>query len=174
MLPDNITTERLIIRPFQLSDIQDSYEMNLDPLVSKYTGDGGIVSYDEIERRIKQDVFGDYEKYGFGRMAVELKTSGEFIGFCGLKYLEDLKRIDLGYRLKSVHWGKGYATEAAKAILKSADANPDTQEIIALVLPENKSSINVLHKLNFRYESIYTEDNLTAHLYTRTAHSQPA
>jgi len=82
-----IETERLLIRPFKMEDIEPSYVMNLDAEVSKYTGDGGVVSKKEIERRIVENVFGDYEKYGFGRLAVELKGENKFIGFAGLKYL---------------------------------------------------------------------------------------
>ena len=68
-----IETERLLIRPFSLDDIEPSYAMNLDIEVSKYTGDGGVVSKKEIRRRIIEDVFGDYEKHGFGRLALNLK-----------------------------------------------------------------------------------------------------
>ncbi len=97
--PDTIETARLILRPFTLDDIAPSYEMNLDARISKYTGDGGIVSLEETERRIKGDVLGDYAKYGYGRWAVELKCEKKFIGFAGLKYLDDLDEVDLGYRL---------------------------------------------------------------------------
>ena len=90
-----IETERLLIRPFSLDDIEASYAINLDAEVSKYTGDGGIVSKAEIERRIKEDVFVDYEKYGYGRLAVELKGENKFIGFTGLNYLDDLDEVDI-------------------------------------------------------------------------------
>jgi len=93
-----IETERLLIRPFKMEDIEPSYTMNLDTEVSRYTGDGGVVSKKEIERRIVENVFGDYEKHGFGRLAVELKEENKFIGFTGLKYIEDMDEVDLGYR----------------------------------------------------------------------------
>ena len=68
--------------------------MNLDAEVSKYTGDGGVVSKEEIERRITENVLGDYKKYGYGRLAVELKEENKFIGFTGLKYLDDMDEVD--------------------------------------------------------------------------------
>lgn len=161
-----IETERLIIRPFEEKDIEPSYQMNLDKEVSKYTGDGGVVSYSEIDRRIRENVFGDYKKYGYGRMAVELKSTGEFIGFCGLKYLEDMNEVDLGYRFMSEHWGKGYATESSKAVLEYGFNELKLNRIIALVLPENKGSIHVLEKLGFEFEKEIIEDKQPAFQYS--------
>lgn len=89
-----IETDRLIIRPFTLADIEPPYQMNLDEEVSRYTGDGGVVSKQEIERRITENVFSDYEKFGYGRLAVELKEEHVFIGFTGLKYLNDMDVVD--------------------------------------------------------------------------------
>lgn len=126
--------------------------MNLDPEITKYTGDGGVVNLKEIERRISEDVMGDYRKYGFGRMAVELKAKSSFIGFCGLKYLPELDEVDIGYRFTREYWGHGFATEAGKAILKYGFEKFKFDRIIGLVLPGNSTSINVLDKLGFEYE----------------------
>lgn len=161
-----IETERLIIRPFSVDDIEPSYAMNLDAEVSKYTGDGGIVTKEEIERRIIEDVFGDYEKHGFGRLAVELKGRNKFIGFTGLKYLEDMGEVDLGYRFMKKYWGKGIATESAKACVNLGFETLGLKKMIAIVLPENSSSIRVLEKLNFKYEKDIVEDNQLAKLYS--------
>ena len=161
-----IETERLLIRPFTIHDIESAYEMNLDQEVSKYTGDGGVVSKTEMERRIKEDVIGDYEKYGFGRLAVVLKEENKFIGFAGLKYLDDLKEVDLGYRFMSKYWGKGFATESAKACIELGFKTLDLNKLIAMVLPENLASIRVLEKLKFSYEREIMEDNLLAKLYS--------
>lgn len=147
-----IETDRLLLRPFTLDDIEPSYELNLDPEVSRYTADGGIVSKDEIEKRIIKDVLGDYQKYGYGRFAVEEKASGHFIGFAGLKYLPDMEETDLGYRFMRSYWGQGLATEAGTACLKFGFDSLHLQRIIALVLPQNIASIRVLEKLAFKYE----------------------
>lgn len=154
----HIETERLILRPFELSDIEASFQMNLDKEVSKYTGDGGVVDMAEMERRIKGDVLGDYAKYGFGRLAVSLKETGKFIGFAGLKYLEDFEEVDLGYRFMSAYWGMGLATEAGKACIKFGFESLKLNEIVAFVLPENIGSIRVLEKLGFKYDSEILEE----------------
>ncbi|WP_306644083.1 GNAT family N-acetyltransferase [Sanyastnella coralliicola] len=160
-----ISTERLLIRPFTLDDIEASYQMNLDAEVSKYTGDGGVVSKQEIERRITEDVLGDYTKHGFGRLVVELKATQEFIGFTGLKYIPELNEVDLGYRLMSQHWGKGYATESAKAAIELGFEKLGLKSIIATVLPDNQGSIKVLNKLNFQFEKEIEEEGESVHLY---------
>lgn len=155
-----------MIRPFSRDDIEPSYLMNLDTEVSRYTGDGGIVTKEEIERRIIEDVFGDYEKHGFGRLAVELKEENKFIGFTGLKYLEDLDEIDLGYRFMKAYWGKGFATESAIASVQFGFKTLKLKKIIAMVLPENTASVRVLEKLNFKYERDIIERDQVAKLYS--------
>lgn len=160
-----IETERLLIRPFTLEDIEPSYQMNLDAEVSKYTGDGGVVSKLEIERRITENVLGDYKTHGFGRLAVVYKANNQFIGFTGLKYLDDLKEVDLGYRFMKAYWGLGIATEAAKASLELGFKVLGLNQIIAMVLPQNTGSIRVLEKLNFTYEKDILEDGQLAKLY---------
>ena len=153
------------MRPFDLLDIDDSYLMNLDPEVSRYTGDGGVVSKQEVERRIREDVMGDYQKHGFGRLAVGLKGGPRFIGFAGLKYLEDLKEVDLGYRFIKDHWGKGYATEASHALVKFGFDQLKLERIIAMVLPDNLASIRVLEKTGMSYDKEIIEDGERVLLY---------
>lgn len=160
-----IETERLLIRPFTQEDIEPSYQMNLDAEVSQYTGDGGVVSRAEIERRITENVLGDYKKYGFGRLAVEWKATRQFIGFTGLKYLDDLDEVDLGYRFLKAYWGKGIATESAQVCVQYGFERLQLQRIIAMALPENKASIHVLKKLGFTYEKEIEEEGLLAQQY---------
>ena len=160
-----IQTERLILRKFTLEDVEPSYQMNLDPRVSEFTGDGGVQSRDVVHKRIKNDVLGDYAKYGFGRLAVCLKSTGEFIGFAGLKYLDDMQEVDLGYRLAFDHWGKGLATEACKPLVEHGFKELNLNKIMALVIPENKASVRVLEKLGFEFEKIILTEGIEAAYY---------
>ena len=166
-LPDLfIETERLLIRPFTMADIEPAYQMNLDADVSRFTGDGGVVSRDEMERRIVEDVLGDYNRYGFGRLAVEWKGTNRFIGFTGLKYLEDLDEVDLGYRFMSAYWGKGIATESGRACVDLGFGQLGLNKLIAMVLPENTGSIRVLDKLDFTFAQEHMEDQQLVHVYS--------
>lgn len=160
-----IETERLFLRHFTMDDVRSAYAMDSDPRVTKYTGDGGAVSRVEVERRIREDVLGDYEKYGYGRWAVELKADNHFIGFAGLKYISDMKMVDLGYRLIPEVWGRGLATEAGKACVDYGFSSLNLKEISAMVLPENISSIRVLEKLGFHFVDWIVEDGMQIKLY---------
>ena len=162
---ETIETERLILRPFNLNDIEPSYELNLDPEITRYTNDGGVKSYETIKYLIQDVVMGDYEKHGFGRFAVDLKDNNEFIGFTGLKYIPELDEVDLGYRFKRKYWGMGIATESGIASLKFGFETLDLKEIIAMALPGNIGSIRVLEKLNFHLTEQFEEENILINKY---------
>lgn len=85
----SIKTDRCNLRPFTLADIKPSYRINLDPDVTRYTNDGGVKTLPQMRETIANNVLSDYEKYGFGRFAVEDQATGNFIGFSGLKFIED-------------------------------------------------------------------------------------
>jgi RimJ/RimL family protein N-acetyltransferase len=160
-----IETERLILRPFREDDIESSYLMNLDPELSRYTGDGGVLSREEIEMRIRKNVFGDYEKYGYGRFAVDWKQTGEFIGFSGLKFLTERNATDLGYRFRRDIWGRGIATEAGKASIHFGFQELCLDKIIGQVIRANTASVRVLEKLGFSYDSSFRLEGVECDLY---------
>lgn len=151
-----LETARLQLGEFTLDDVDDMYKIHCDPEVTRYTGEGELTSREEIERRITKDVLGDYRKYGYGRWAVIYKADGRLIGFAGLKYLEDMDEIDLGYRFARAYWGMGLATEAAQAVLDYGFRNLGMSRIIGMVMPENKASIRVLEKVGMRFEKLTT------------------
>ena len=153
-----IETERLTLRRHTIDDVEGAYQVNLDPKVSKYTGDGGVKTREEIRHILQTTSLADYEKYGFGRMAVIYKPENKYIGFCGLKYLEDLKTVDIGYRFASDYWGKGIATESARPFIKYGFETLKLPEIIGLVMPENKASSNVLIKLGLQFVETFDYD----------------
>ncbi|GAB5416568.1 MAG: GNAT family N-acetyltransferase [Crocinitomicaceae bacterium] len=163
-----LETERLLLRPFRIEDVPSWYIINKDPEITRYTGDGGVVSKEEIERRIREHVLGDYSKYGFGRWAVVHKENDELIGFAGLKYMPDLDVVDLGYRFKQDYWGQGIATEASRASLKFGFETLGLTQIVAYILPENVGSEKVLKKLNFSFVRSIVEEGELEHEYVLT------
>ncbi len=160
-----IQTERLLLRPFTPADIEPSYQVNLDPLVSRYTHDGGVKTLEEIDHTIRTNVLGDYQKYGFGRFAVIHKHDNRFIGFAGLKYLPDLDQVDIGYRFHSHYWGQGIATECGQVILPFGFDVLGLDHIIGQILPENEASRRVLEKLHFSFEKEFVEEGVTVHQF---------
>lgn len=125
-------------------DACDFYELNLDPEVIKYTGDQDFGSIEEAEKFLEN--YKAYEKNGFGRWAVIEKGSSKFVGWCGLKLNEE-NLIDIGFRFKREDWGKGYATESAKACLKYGFEELNLKLIIARTSKQNYSAQKVLEKI---------------------------
>lgn len=160
-----LETERLLLRPFTPGDAKAAWEMNLDPEVSRYTGDGGVGSLEEMQEILRTTTLADYERHGFGRHAVIRKGDGRFIGFCGLKFLEDMQEVDLGYRFLREYWGRGIATESGRAALDFGFRQLGLQRIIGLVMPQNAASVRVLEKLGFEFEQAVVTCGLDAHCY---------
>lgn len=160
-----IETPRLILRPFTQADIQPSFEMEQNPDISKYTMDGGVKTLQQVSKLINRVINEDYVKYGFGRLAIEYKATGEFIGFSGLKYMLEMDEVDLGYRIRKDLWGKGIATEAATASLQFGFEELGLEKIIAFIIPENVKSKRVLEKLGFSYTQDFYEDGVLEHKY---------
>ncbi len=160
-----IKTENLILRPFELKDITPTLEMEQNPAINQYTNDGGIKTKAEVTQLLETLIKVDYKIYGFGRFALELKATGAFIGFCGLKFLKETNEVDLGYRLKMKYWGMGLATEAARASVKFGFDTLQLAKIVAFILPENKPSQRVLEKLDFVWEEELMEEGELIHKF---------
>lgn len=153
-----LETERLILRETVVEDAPDLYEMDADPEVQQYTGDVLPTSVEDIFERISN--YADYKKYGFGRWTTVLKDTNEIIGWCGLKYMDDINEVDLGYRWKPKHWGKGYATEASLACLEYGFNELKLDQIVAQAMEENIASIRVMEKIGMTYwKQLHTEEN---------------
>lgn len=145
-----LETERLYLREFTIADTQNLIDLNSDPEVTRYTGDGPVKDLDEAKTLLTDIILPQY-KNKIGRWAVHLKSTDEFIGWCGIKYLEELKEFDLGYRFFKKHWGKGYATEAAKAVMSYGINVLKLNEIVARASVDNHNSIKVLEKVGLKF-----------------------
>lgn len=179
-----IVTERLILREFEPSDASRYIAMETNPQVTRWLGTPPPTTQPAavVARR-------DFEKYlftrdvrGFTTLAVELRATGEFIGYVGIIPLpmqgarvpidgtDDnpsqparnhlfehsiYDRAELFYVLDEPAWGHGYATEAGSGMLEYATKSLKLPEIYAIVLPQNPASASVLSKLGF--EQVGTE-----------------
>jgi RimJ/RimL family protein N-acetyltransferase len=148
-----IETERLLLREFDEADVSSFYLLGSDPAVMRFLGDR-LTSIEQALEVLRTRPIADYRKHGYGRWACIDKASGELIGFSGLKYLDDLQEVDLGYRFLPAYWGRGLATESGRAVLDYGFAKLGLPEIIGLVAPENSASVRVLEKLGFAFVRI--------------------
>ncbi|MBL7890953.1 MAG: GNAT family N-acetyltransferase [Bacteroidia bacterium] len=145
-----LETERLYLRAFIIEDAPLLIDLNSDPEVTRYTGDGPVANIKEAERILKEIILPQYPNK-IGRWAVHLKANEEFIGWCGIKFIQEDNEYDLGYRFYKKHWGKGYATESANAVMDYAKNNLQLEEIIGRAAIENTASIHVLKKMGMTY-----------------------
>lgn len=153
-----IETERLLLRTFTKKDATLIYQLNLDPEVIRFTLDS-LRNIDHAKEVLENTILPQYSLYNHGRWAVHLKPGREFIGWCGLKtrpepHLTDDgqgNETDLGYRFIQAAWGRGYATEAAKACIQYGFEKLNIPRLVGRALPGNKASIRVLEKCGMKY-----------------------
>jgi RimJ/RimL family protein N-acetyltransferase len=153
-----LETERLLLRELTEADAENVYLLNRSPSVTRYVGEPTLANPAEALTILRTRILPQYQLYGVGRWAVVLRDRAEFIGWCGLKYLPEADEYDLGYRFIESAWGKGYATEAAQAVLQHVAARLHDKRIVGKAMLENRGSIRVLEKLGLRFES-YGQDH---------------
>jgi len=142
-----LTTERLILRPFTAADEAAYADIMTQPNVFRYLGTGQGIPREQMGRMIEswQSTWG----HGLGVYAVIERESGNLIGHCGVRGLP-CGRTEILYAYDEKSWGKGYATEAAKAVLQAHPIRP----LIAVSYPENPASIGVIKKLGFCHAGV--------------------
>jgi RimJ/RimL family protein N-acetyltransferase len=152
-----LRTARLAMRELTAADAADLARLNEHPNVARFTGDrpiDAVGALDVIERIIAPQ----YRAHGVGRWAVVRIADGAFIGWCGLKYHPAEDVYDVGYRLLPEHWGAGYASEAAAAVLAWGRARLPSARIVAWVHVENTASARVLEKIGMVRASVAGHD----------------
>ena len=144
-------TERLIIREFQVSDIEALAQILAKPEVMQFSIDG-VFSTKQTAVKL-QSFLDSYQKNGYGKWAVIHRQSGRLIGYCGIvvEEIEGKLENELGYRLDSDLWGQGLATEAANACLKYGFDKLNFDYVLGMAEPENKASIRVLEKIGMEF-----------------------
>lgn len=150
-----IETERLGLRPLRLTDIDALMTIWGDGEVMRYCGGAGS----------KEQELGSLNYYinlqnekGFSPYAVILKETSALIGVCGFNPPNNGFDAELMYHFNRVYWGKGYATEAARAWLEYAKDLPNVKRVGASIDPLNQSSQKILEKLGFEfYQNVWCE-----------------
>jgi len=164
LIRTQLETERLHLRLFTPDDVQIMYELCTDPEVIKYA-DTPVKDMQEAKQRLEQGPLADYQKYGYGRFAVELKSTGKVIGFCGIKYLPKIELPEVGFRYLKEYWGRGIGTEAALACVDFARSDLKISKLVALIMPENIASIKLAEKLGMRKGPLISVFDIEAFQY---------
>lgn len=149
-----IETERLTLREFFVEDATFICELLNDVSFVRNIGDKGVRSDKDAAAYIQNGPIASYERFGFGLYAVELKETGELIGMCGLLKRDSLTDPDIGFAFLPKFWKKGYALEAAAAVLEYGKNVLGLKRVLAITMPDNIGSIGVLEKIGLRFERL--------------------
>jgi RimJ/RimL family protein N-acetyltransferase len=144
--PPWLRTQRLALHEINASHANELHELDSDPRVMRYIGNGRLSTRAQVDAAIRR-VPRLYALYpGLGTWRATRRGDGEFIGWFALKYVPGTAEIEVGYRLRFAAWGSGYATEGARALLRHGFDALGLYRIIGLTHPANDASQNVLRK----------------------------
>src|SRR5262245_17141185 len=155
-----LETERLAIRHLTLDDAGFILELLNEPGFIRNIADRGVRTIEDAQSYIQDGPVASYAKNGFGLFAIELKETGVPIGMCGLIRRDVLPDVDIGYALLERYWNRGYAYEAAAAVLDYGYKVIGLKRIVAITALDNEASARVLEKLGLQFESIISLPSL--------------
>ena len=155
MLPTPIETPRLVIRRFVPDDAPFVLELLNEPGWLRFIGDKGIRTVEGARLYIERGPMKSYEAHGFGLSLVALRESGVPVGMAGLIRREGLDDVDVGFAFLERHMGRGYAREAAEAVIARGWEEFGLPRIVAITTPDNERSIRLLEAIGFRFERVF-------------------
>jgi RimJ/RimL family protein N-acetyltransferase len=178
-----LRTERLLLRPWRAEDREPFAVMNADPAVMEYFP--ATLSRDKSDA-LAERIDSDIQRLGYGFWAVEILGEAPFIGFVGIVAANSdmpfSPAIEIGWRLAKEHWGRGFASEGARAAADFGFAELSLEQIVALTAAENVRSRRVMERLGMRrdpaedflYPTLAADDPIAPHvLYRVTAQMLP-
>ncbi len=146
-------TNRLILREWRDEDLEPFAALNSDPRVMEFLP--ALLSRTESDAMAER-IQTHFQEHGFGLWAVEVQGGADFVGFVGLNIprfeAHFTPCVEVGWRLSSDHWGKGYAPEAARASLEYGFRELGLNDIVAITVPHNLKSRRVMEKIGMRHE----------------------
>jgi RimJ/RimL family protein N-acetyltransferase len=148
-------TERLTLRRWRDDDLDFLAAVNADPEVMRYILDGSTRDRRQSADGLRKMKW-EWDELGYGRFAVEVRGTGELIGWAGLAVPDFLPSVlpavEIGWRFARSAWGHGYATEAAAAALRFGFADAGLDRIISIRHLANTRSARVMEKLGLVYD----------------------
>ncbi|MEU9161866.1 GNAT family N-acetyltransferase [Streptomyces sp. NPDC048424] len=157
-----LRTDRLTVRRWRDSDLEPWAAMNADPEVREHLGD--LLTREQSDASVAR-FRAEFDQRGYGWLAVEVQATGEFIGFAGLDRVDDgmpFTGVEIGWRLARSAWGKGYASEAALAVLAHGFGTLGLPEILAVTTAANIRSQAVMRRIGMTRDPADDFDDPTA------------
>ena len=141
-----LETERLVLRRITMADLDNMSRINGDAEVMRYIGDGSVWTSAQSEARIRR-ILTVYQIFpGLGLWIGEEKSTRRFVGAYALVYIPNTVEVEVGYRLQKSAWGRGLATEGARALVRYGMFELGLDRVVGLTHPDNEASRQVLMK----------------------------
>lgn len=150
--PNTIQTERLLLRPIEVTDEVELHRLWTDPDVRRYLWDDQIISRETVA-----DIIASsrqcFAQYGLGFYALEqLSAANRLVGFCGVREFEEQEQLELLYGMFPEFWGGGIITEAAQAVLRHGFENCAIPRVVAATDTPNQPSVRVMQRLGMVFQ----------------------
>jgi RimJ/RimL family protein N-acetyltransferase len=170
-MPIPLDTERLVIRPYRDGDAVPLHDVFGSPEVMRWTPSPPSKDLAETAQRLGRTMaFTARQPPGLGLWALAQRETGEFLGQVGLFPVEGKgPEVEVAYELAPRAWGRGYATEAARALIDYGFAELGLERVVALILPDNARSRRVAEKCAMTLEGPARFYGLDLVLYARPA-----
>jgi RimJ/RimL family protein N-acetyltransferase len=169
-----IETDRLLLEPLDASRLEDFVLLTADPSTMRYWWAGGPFTRDMAERKFAASL-AHLREHGFGKRSIVAKENGAGLGFTDTKYFgescEDVlpEDVEIGWMLFPATWGRGYATEAGRAVRDEAFERLALESIVAVHHPANAVSGRIMEKLGMAFErDVVASDGWPYRLYRLT------
>ncbi|WP_395401982.1 GNAT family N-acetyltransferase [Pseudoduganella sp. UC29_106] len=146
-----IETERLTLRPLTEGDAAFYLQLVNEPSFIENIGDKGVRTLDDARNAIVTGPMAMHKALGYSLMLVQQKSDGAAIGMCGLIKRDTLPDTDIGYAYLPAYWGRGYAFEAAAAVVAFARDKVGLKRLLGIVSPRNTASNQLLRKLGLSF-----------------------
>jgi RimJ/RimL family protein N-acetyltransferase len=149
-----LETERLVLRRFTEDDVDNLVELDSDPDVMHFITGGRLTPRDEIQNEVLPAFLGCYERFaGYGFWAALERSTEQFVGWFHLRPAEGAPpgEVELGYRLRRSAWGKGYATEGSRALIRAGFEELGAARVVASTMVVNVASRRVMEKAGLKF-----------------------
>jgi ribosomal-protein-alanine N-acetyltransferase len=151
-----IETPRLTLRRLTDEDAEFIVGLLNEPSFLQFIGDRCVRTVEDARAYIQKGPAASYERFGFGLLLVTRNEDGAPIGMCGLLKRDALEDVDVGFAFRPAYWARGYAVEAASAVIAHGETVFGLRRVAAITQPDNAGSIRVLEKLGLRFERMIT------------------
>lgn len=166
--PTVLQIDGFTMHPIQISDLDALATIWADPEVTCFLPSRGVPISRENTEKALQSFIEHWQQLGYGIWVIVKNASLEMIGYCGLRYLDELGDVEVLYGLAKAYWRRGIATQAVKASIFYGFNIANLDRVIAMALPDNQASRRVIEKSGLRYEKQVNMFNLDVLYYSIT------